>query len=666
MSGPAQRDDTPARTRPRSRPDRFPGTAELGLEPPIAADGEAGQHDRRALNLRWLAGTVLAGFSGLALIGSAIWISLDGDITFAESPEAASPAATRGSGGASTRRGDRLVASADIIAAKQSFKAPTTIRVGDREVIKLKPFVRVATNLALGSVGFAADVPPFNPFKLYAEGAGGTERPPEIEPTDSEAEVSVVKAPLALVETAPEAGATLSDAEVRAQVDEETRAALATGRKPTLPIPPQLLLTRTLQAPNAAGAAADALADSFSSIEVRVVPENVTVLPKPEATQLAPEERVVTIKRGETFEQVLRANGATNDQVRGINAALSQRLRDAPIREGARLKLLRVPPTDGAGPLQLARIIVYEGETPTMIAAADDRGAFVSIAPPRMEAEAKPEEEDEEDSGGGGLRLYQSLYETALKHDLPRPVIDDMVRTFAYDVDFQRRVGGGDGFEVFYTEDEEDRPDVLYVSLTVGGVTRRYYRFHGENGQTDYYDETGKSNKKFLMRKPITEAVFRSSFGLRYHPILRYSKMHTGVDWAGKSGTPILAAGDGVVVEAGWAGGYGRHTEIQHANGYLTTYSHQSSFARGIKEGARVRQGQVIGYVGTTGLSTGPHLHYEVKVNDRFVDPMQIKVPRGQELDGRALAEFRRERERVDALIKKAPTTTRLAEQGAR
>jgi murein DD-endopeptidase MepM/ murein hydrolase activator NlpD len=188
------------------------------------------------------------------------------------------------------------------------------------------------------------------------------------------------------------------------------------------------------------------------------------------------------------------------------------------------------------------------------------------------------------------------------------------------------------------------------------------FRFHApEEGSVEYFDEQGRSLKKFLLRKPMAEGILRSGFGYRRHPILGYSKMHTGVDWATRIGTPIISAGNGTVIKAEWDGGYGRRVEVQHANGYVTAYSHQSRFASGVRAGARVRQGQVIGYVGNTGLSTGPHLHYEVVVNGHFVDPMKIRVPRGKELDGRALAEFKRQREQVEGLIAKSGST-RLAQ----
>ena len=150
----------------------------------------------------------------------------------------------------------------------------------------------------------------------------------------------------------------------------------------------------------------------------------------------------------------------------------------------------------------------------------------------------------------------------------------------------------------------------------------------------DYYDETGKSAKKFLVRKPVNNAIMRSGFGSRRHPILGYVKMHTGVDWATPYGTPIFASGNGVVETAGWEGGYGNYVKLKHNNGYETAYGHMSAFAKGLEVGKRVRQGQVIGFVGSTGQSTGSHVHYEILVNGRFVDPMRIKLPRGRSLDG--------------------------------
>jgi murein DD-endopeptidase MepM/ murein hydrolase activator NlpD len=352
--------------------------------------------------------------------------------------------------------------------------------------------------------------------------------------------------------------------------------------------------------------------------------------------------------------------------------ALSARARTG-LAEGQRIRLLIAPAGPGLG-RQIMRIVLFGESGIEEIVAANDRGVFVSVTPPRDDsrprqapgrtAQAGGDDEEEEDEGSGA-RLYDSLYETVLKNELPRQTVEDLVRIFGYDVDFQRRVSAGDSLELFYAVDEEnagERMDILYASLNVGGEVRRVYRHQGDDGSVDYLDDQGRSLKKFLIRKPIAEGVLRSGFGYRRHPILGYAKMHTGVDWANRIGTPIIAAGNGTVIKAEWDSGYGRRVELQHANGYVTAYSHMSRFGRGVAPGARMRQGQVIGYVGSTGLSTGPHLHYEVVVNGHFVDPMKIRVPRGRELDGRPLADFKRQREQVDDLLKKAGGSTRLAQ----
>jgi murein DD-endopeptidase MepM/ murein hydrolase activator NlpD len=188
--------------------------------------------------------------------------------------------------------------------------------------------------------------------------------------------------------------------------------------------------------------------------------------------------------------------------------------------------------------------------------------------------------------------------------------------------------------------------------LTVGGEVKKYYRYVSpDDGIVDYYDETGKSAKKFLVRKPVNDGIMRSGFGSRRHPILGYTKMHTGVDWAAPMGTPIYASGNGTIEKAGWESGYGKYIRIKHNYGYETAYGHMTAFARGMEPGVKVRQGQLIGYVGSTGQSTGPHVHYEILVNGRFVDPMRIKLPRGRVLEGPVLASFERERDKVDGMM---------------
>lgn len=664
---------------PRSRRGaaRLPSGIDLGHEPPLnAGGGTAPEIDKREVNLRWLGASILTGVTGAALIGASIHIAIEGATISAAPPERATVQAAndadRSDQRASNvaRKADRLNLTENTVSAKQSFRAPMTIRNGDREAIKVRQFVRIATNLSLTAGTYATDIPPFNPRLLFAEAP--QERSVEPAPEVSDADVSMIKHDLALVSIEASSPA-LTDNDVLAILEEERRVSVETGRRASVPIPAQQMLSRTLRQPDVLGDAlgyARIVDAPFSTIEVRVVPENVTNLPRIEPRTLPPliEERDVVLKKGETLETALRAYGANPEQIAAISTALAARIKVAGLAEGQRLRILIGPGPRLGDPKQIVRVIVFGEKGVEAIAATNDRGTFVSVTPPNDQAGSRrtvaEQEEETEEEGRGGIRLYESLYETALKNDLPRQTVEDLVRIFGYDVDFQRRVSAGDGFEIFFgSDDENGTPEVLYAALSVGGEARRVYRYQGEDGSIDYFDEAGRSLKKFLLRKPIAEGVLRSGFGSRYHPILGYSRPHTGVDWSNRIGTPIIAAGNGTVIKAEWDSGYGRRVEIQHTNGYVTAYSHMSAFGKGIAPGTRVQQGQVIGYLGNSGLSTGPHLHYEVIINGSFVDPLKIRLPRGRELEGRGLAEFKRQREQVDELMSHAGATASLGQR---
>ena len=650
---------------------------DLGMEPAIEADGRRhSEQDRRSISIRWLCGTILTGFAGALLIGSAIYASLGHHKNFAEIPEAAAPPRREVTNSASTNsgKGDRLVKAIDIVAAKQTFKAPTTISVGEREVVRVRSFTRVATSLTMTPTSFADDVPKFNPLKLLSDSRNApTAEALDPGPLQDEAEVSFSNREINSGELPP-SDPVLSREEVDAQVNEHIRAAVAAGSRPMLPIPAQMLLSRTTRVGaipagglGFAGLGSNIAAAPFSSIEVRMVAENVTEQPRsPEGRR--DEERLIVVRRNDTLEDILRSNKATPVQIRAIMSALDIKRGQAPATEGQRIRLLLCDYAGSDQPLQIARLSIYTEDKVETTIALDDDGNYVQVAkaesPPTLSRRAKPADDDDDDEDTGGMRLYESLYETALKSEIPKPIIDDLVRIFANDVDFQRPVNGGDSFETFYSDvdENETRPELLYASIVARGETFKYYRFMTPDDQSlDFYDENGRSTRKFLVRKPIAAGETRSGFGMRRHPILGYSRMHTGVDWAAPIGTPIFAAGNGTIIKAGRESGYGNRVEIQHANGYITTYNHMSGFARGITEGMRVRQGQIVGYLGMTGLATGPHLHYEVIINGRFVDPMQVKLARTRELDGRLMAAFKRERERVDGLIAKAPGATQIA-----
>ena len=245
--------------------------------------------------------------------------------------------------------------------------------------------------------------------------------------------------------------------------------------------------------------------------------------------------------------------------------------------------------------------------------------------------------------------IKNNLYNSAIQSKIEPNIIVEFARIFGFEVDFQRDIRKGDWFEIFYEKfvDENnkvrDTGKIIYASMFVNGEEINLYNFKYKNIE-DYYDIKGKSITKSLMKTPINGARLSSSFGMRKHPILGYNKMHRGTDFAAPSGTPIMASGSGTVTRARWCGGGGNCVKIKHNSTYETIYAHMKAFAKGIKEGRKVKQGQIIGYVGSTGMSTGPHLHYEVVVNGKKVNSQKLKLPSGKILKGKERELFELER----------------------
>ena len=242
--------------------------------------------------------------------------------------------------------------------------------------------------------------------------------------------------------------------------------------------------------------------------------------------------------------------------------------------------------------------------------------------------------------------IEQSLFLAAERNGVPIPVLMELIELYSYEVDFQRDIQPGDSFEIMYQELQNDAGervrygDVLYASMTLSGHEVRLYSYTDSNGETDFYNQKGESYRRALMRTPINGARLSSGYGKRKHPILGYTKMHKGIDFAAPVGTPIFAAGNGTIAKIGRNGGYGNYIQIRHNDSYATAYAHMNGFAKGLKQGSRVKQGDVIGYVGTTGRSTGPHLHYEILQNNTQVNPIRVKMPSGKTLKGDELNRF--------------------------
>ena len=660
---------------------RETGIIDLGHEPPLSVDGsEAAVIDRRRVSVQWFSGTILTGLCGAALIGGAVFASLDGEMTFAKVPERVE-GALRGAFGAndhSLKKSDRLPPPGEATAARNVVRVSTVTRVGNRDVMRVRPFVRISGNLSMTTSDLSAKIPPFNAQRMLSDvgspAPAASDDPNNPDAAEPDAEVSFVTKDLAPILPKAKLAAVIALDEVVMRVRDASNwrgnggvryAALANATAD---------VSGAQSGYKLAYAAEGNVADPYAGFETRVVPENVTLLPKTkdQITGGNPTgERIHIVRKGDSVASILREQGATPEDARSIASTLGGRGRDGGLKEGQKLRILMAP----AGPgqrLQPYRVIVANDSTVEAVVALSDLGRYVAVDVQSLNTVTDTADNDDvEDDGVSGVRLYQSIYETALRNKVPAAVIEDMVRIYSYDVDFQRKVQPGDSFDVFFAGDDEgstsnEKSEVLFASLTVGGETKRYYRFQTpDDAIVDYYDETGKSAKKFLVRKPVNNAIMRSGFGSRRHPILGYVKMHTGVDWATPYGTPIFASGNGVVETVGWEGGYGKYVKLKHNNGYETAYGHMSAYAKGLEVGKRVRQGQVIGFVGSTGQSTGAHVHYEILVNSRFVDPMRIKLPRGRSLEGSLLSGFEKERDRLDAMMSNRGSAARISDAGA-
>lgn len=398
----------------------------------------------------------------------------------------------------------------------------------------------------------------------------------------------------------------------------------------------------------------------------------------PELTTAAPDQQIaaapqepqeihtqIAINDGETLMQVLTDAGADRVDAYHAIAAMKPLYSPTKMRVGQQISLtfLTNPTSQDDAPAKLLTGISLQPDI--------DRAIEVN----RAEDGSYRTQEFQKELKTGFARakgtINSSLFLDAEQAGIPAPIIIEMIRMFSYSIDFQREIRPGDAFEVFFDRkyDEDGIPvkegQIAYANLTVDGKSHRLWRFKTADGHWDYYDENGNSMKKFLMKTPVDGARISSGFGARKHPILGFTKFHAGVDFAAPKGTPIYAAGDGVVKIAGWVNGYGNFVELGHANKYETAYGHMNGFAKEIRPGVRVRQGQVIGYVGTTGRSTGPHLHYEIHIAGKKVNPLGVKMATGEKLTGKQLVAFKATRASVGNQMAETPLMTKVAQASA-
>jgi murein DD-endopeptidase MepM/ murein hydrolase activator NlpD len=637
----------------------------LGNEPPILADGRKAP-DRREISLRWLSGTFLTGITSSILMGVALFAALDGRQQLAIPAEAFAALATPSKTGESAKRGERVIETSIVAkpADKKIMEISTMIHDGEKEVVRRQPFAHVKMALAANHAT-GEDYPRFDPLAIFStngKDAAPASRMGTIYGSDVESEVALQ------TDAFPTDGSALDYADQMSieEVEENVRtngSVLTDGSIQVASlsyVDPQRFASESSEL------------DLLQGLTARVVEENMSVSTfdtlTPDDTEYA--DDVIPVRRAAEIGEIMTAAGYTKAQADDLSEYLEGQLGSKELAEG---DVLRICISQKGKEASIVRASVYSRGHHVMTAALDDSGRFVSGAePPVLDAVATAFDDDGRPAiiAGRDLpRVYDGIYRAALSYGMGKDMTAEVIRILASNVDFQAQLRPSDTLEAFFSVTGEngtatEESEILFLDAKFGDTETRVYRFqNADDGAVDYYDQDGKSIRQFLLRNPVPNGTFRSGFGMRRHPILGFSRMHTGVDWAAPRGTPIIAAGNGVVEKAGWdSGGYGNQTLIRHANGYVSSYNHQSAIAKGVKPGAKVRQGQVIGFVGTTGLSTGPHLHYELIVNGNKVDALKIRLPGGKSLEGKALAQFEVERKRIDDLLGRGEGSTEVAE----
>ncbi|MDD1500853.1 M23 family metallopeptidase [Agrobacterium sp. CNPSo 3708] len=624
----------------------------LGTEPPILAEGRRAP-DRREISIRWLSGTFLTGITSSILMGVALFAALDGRQQLAIPAEAFARGDMEHSPSETVRRGTRLVA--PNIAARPSdrsvMEVSTVIHDGDKEVVRKVPFAHVKISLA-ANYNAQDDYPAFDPLNIFATDdepeAAGASKTGTIYGSEVESEVSLKSVPFPTKHSPFAYAGAMSFDEVEEAV-RSNGSILTDGNEQLAAL--YYIDPRRFEA--------DEDVDITAGLAARVVEQNMSVSTPQAPTVKLPEfaDDVIPVRQSQTMEAALFGAGYSKEQAKQTATALASVNGTGELQAG---DVLRIGILQDDEKSDIVRASLYRKNRHVVTVAANDQKTFVAASePPKLDAVATAF-----DGGNAPMtanrdlpRVYDGVYRAALAYGMNQSMVSQLIKLLASSVDFQAQLKPSDSLEAFFSVEGPDgkateQSELLYVNAKFGDNQTRFYRFQNpDDGSIDYFDGEGKSIRQFLIRNPVPNGRMTSGFGMRRHPVLRFSRMHTGTDWAAPRGTPIIATGNGVVEKAGWASGYGNQTLIRHANGYVSSYNHQSAIAKGVVEGARVTQGQVIGYVGSTGLSTGAHLHYELIVNGTKVDAMKVRLPGGKSLSGQALARFSDERRRIDTLL---------------
>ncbi|WP_019222620.1 M23 family metallopeptidase [Bartonella rattaustraliani] len=627
---------------------------------------------RRQISIRWLTGTILTGITSCILMGIALFAALDEQQRLVTPPQwfiQENLSETQNSD-ANGYKSDRIspTHARQSFDSKRQFELSILQKKGNEKIIQTKNFQWLRMALA-EERPHKYTYPKFDALSIFADDS----KTPTVKLEDSgyiygakvETKITLRSNDFIIDQVNFDGEDTLTEEEAQKEVKKAGFALEKTN---------ELLSLLTLIDPLK-------LEDISSSSpltetpEVRIVQENVTVSPQSHRIDLTKNyaEDIIPIRKKQKIADVFKNTNYTKEQVEQVVNTLTKFNNSDTLKEG---NLLRIGIITQAGEEDhLVRASIYQGAYHVLTIALNDKGQFVESAEPKMSRALRATfQNGVSHSYVSRAQLptaYDAIFNTLLSHHLSKSLSQRLIRLLATNIDMKSQITPTDQLEIFYAVPQQNDktsqngkknqktkevpantdPEIHYVSATFGNTTYKYYRYQSKDGTVDYYDSEGKSSKPFLLRKPTPNGIFGSPFGPRKHPILGYVRMHTGVDWVAPKGSPIIAVGDGVVIKVGVLSGYGNHTEIEHSNGYISSYSHQSRYAPNIKPGVKVQQGQIIGYVGSTGMATGPHCHFEIIVNGVKVDPMRIRIPDSKALTNQDLQAFLQEKNNIDSLL---------------
>ncbi|MCL6229265.1 M23 family metallopeptidase [Bartonella bilalgolemii] len=626
---------------------------------------------RRQVSVRWLTGTILTGVTSCILMGIALFAALEGKHTLI------TPAQwfllEDHSLEDYDKKGDRIAPThaRQSFDKKRQFELSTLQKKGDEKVVEAQNFEWIRMALAEERHN-KYTYPPFDALSIFSHDSNNqisqTIERGQIYGAKIETKMTLRNRDFIIEQTHFDETDILTADEVQKEVQKSGFALDKNNEKLSLlPFldPAQLdISTSSLKMPKLPN--------------VRLVQENVTITAHNHRIDLSKNyaEDIIPIHKKQTILEVLQKSDYPQEQVEKIAQILAELNHSNTLKAGSLLRIGIV--TQHGEEDHLVRVSIYQKMNHILTIALNDDNQFVASTEPEMSYALKTAFQNGQPHSYVNTAqlptVYDAIYQAVLSHNMSQSLSQHLIHLLAMNIDMKNRVTPTDQLEIFYalpkqhTEKNSKNiknstqlktapsstngdPEIRYISATFGNVTYKYYHYQSTDGNADYYDSEGKSSKPFLLRKPIPNGIFGSPFGLRKHPILGYVRMHTGVDWVAPKGSPIIAVGDGVVTKVGVVSGYGNHTEIKHANGYVSSYSHQNSYAPDIKPGVKIRQGQIIGYVGSTGLATGPHCHFEIIVNGKKVDPMRIRFPDSKSLKDKDLQAFLKEKKNIDSLI---------------